>query len=497
MIIAIVAAVAVLGANNPVVQTARADTLPWAGIVDAAYAGASGAPSPAGIPMFRSVGDALTQLSVNGGTRTVVFIKNGRYREKLTIDRPRVTLRGESRDGVVLTFDATADTPAPGGSTYGTRGSYTLRIVAPDFRAEHLTIENSFDYPTNAAKAADDPTKAKNAQAVALMTDLGSDRAVFEDVRILGHQDTLFANSGRAWFHGCEIAGSVDFIFGAGRAVFEQCDIISRDRGSATNNGYVTAPSTDSTQEYGFLFLRSHLKKERASMAAASVTLGRPWHPFADPKVQGSSVFIECEMDDHIGAKGWDRMSSVDSTGTRIWYEPESARFFEYGTRGAGAVRSPTRRLLKKKEAERYTLAAVFGDWNPDPTRRVAKERDEKRPPSPSGMQGWVADQKALDQRPPAGRVEDLFEGRFPGVQVRSIDGGIVVQIRGIRTFSGNTYPLYVIDGLPIEVGPDGLIGLNPSDVARIEVLKDPAALAMYGSRAANGVVVIKTKGGR
>src|SRR5207237_2916432 len=141
------------------------------------------------------------------------------------------------------------------------------------------------------------------------------------NVRITGYQDTLFPNSGRAYFSRCEIWGHVDFIFGAGQAVFDDCDIVSRDRGSPTNNGYVTAPSTDVDQPYGFVFIRSRLRKERPTMAAGSVTLGRPWHPFANLRAVGSAVFIDCWMDDHIGAKGWDRMSSVDSTGTRIWYE--------------------------------------------------------------------------------------------------------------------------------------------------------------------------------
>lgn len=492
MIHALMLALAGAASALPVAST---DTLPWAGIVDASYQGAAGAPSPAGIPMFHSIGDALSQLSVNGGTRAVVFIRNGRYREKLTVDRPRVTLRGESRNGVVLSYDANADTPSPGGGTYGTRGSYTLRIVAPDFRAEHLTIENAFDYPTNAAKANDDRSKVKNPQGVALMTDLGSDRAVFDDVRVLGHQDTLFANSGRAWFHDCEISGSVDFIFGAGQSVFESCDIVSRDRGSATNNGYVTAPSTDTSHAYGLLFLRSQLRKERPEMAAGSVTLGRPWHPFADTRVNGSAVFIECEMADHIGAKGWDRMSSVDSTGARVWHEPDEARFFEYASRGPGAVTSPSRRVLRKSEAARYTRAAVFGDWNPDPqdVRRVA-EQTGQRGRAPSGNKGWVADQRELDTHAPVARVEELFQGRFPGVSVRLLNGNLVVQVRGVNTINGDTAPLYVIDGLAVEAGPEGLSGINPYDISRIEVLKDPTQLAMYGSRGANGVIVITTK---
>jgi pectinesterase len=340
----------------------------YAAVVDARYTGNEG-DTVNGAPTYRTLGRAMTAMSANGGARTVVFMRNGRYREKLTIDRPRITLLGESRDSTVLTYDAVADTPSPGGGTYGTRGSFTLRIVAPDFRAMRMTIENAFDYPSNAAKSDSDRTKFRNPQGVALMLDLGSDRASLEDVRITGYQDTLFPNAGRSWFSRSEISGSVDFIFGAGRAAFEECVIISRDRGSKSNNGYVTAASTPRTQPYGFLFLRSRLQKESPAMAPASVTLGRPWHPFADPDAIANVVFIDTWMDDHIGEKGWDRMSSVDSTGTRVWYEPESARFFEFGTTGPGAVSSPRRRVLSADEARRYTRSAVLDGWDPGASR--------------------------------------------------------------------------------------------------------------------------------
>jgi len=300
----------------------------------------------------------------------VIFIRKGRYHEKLTVDRPRITLLGENRDSTVITYDAAADTPSPGGGRYGTRGSFTLRVVAPDFRAENLTIENGFDYAGNASKPDSDSTKFRNPQAVALMTDLGSDRATFVNVRILGHQDTLFANSGRHYFYRCYVAGHVDFIFGAGQAVFEDCDIVSLDRGSKTNNGYVTAASTSTAQPFGFLFLRSRLRKELPAMAAGSVTLGRPWHPFADPDAVGAVAFIDSWMDDHIGAKGWDRMSAIDSTGARRWYEPESARFVEFGSRGPGAVRSPSRRNLTRAELARYSPANVLRGWVPPIDRR-------------------------------------------------------------------------------------------------------------------------------
>ena len=342
----------------------------YAAVVDARLTGVDGSPSDQG-PVFRTVGAAIGSLPVNGAERAAVFIHDGRYREKLTIDRPRLTLIGESRDGTVITFDAIADTPSPGGGTYGTRGSFTLRVTAPDFRAEHLTIENSFDYISNMRKAPDDSTKRKNAQGVALAIDGDADRTAFADVRVVGHQDTLFPNAGRSWFHRSVIAGSVDFIFGAGRALFEDCDIVSRDRGSATNNGYITAPSTHAAQSIGFLFLRSRLRKESPAMAPATVALGRPWHPFANAQLVPSAVFVDCWMDDQIGAAGWERMSMIDSTGNRIWWEPSTARFFEYHSTGPGAVASPARRQIDAETAS-HLRAAVLGDWSPlaSPTNR-------------------------------------------------------------------------------------------------------------------------------
>jgi polygalacturonase len=336
----------------------------FAAIVDATFRGTDG-DSTAGAATFHTLGAALTALPPNGVGRVSILMKKGRYREKLTIDRPYVTLVGESRDSTIISYDAAADTPSPGGGTYGTRGSYTLRIVAPDFRAEHLTIENAYDYPANVAKPDSDKTKFRNMQAVALMLDLGSDRATFDDVKLTGFQDTFFANAGRAYFHRCEIWGHVDFIFGAGQVVFDDCDIVSRDRGSKTTNGYVTAASTDSAHQFGFLFVNSRLKKDRPAMAPNSVTLGRPWHPFANPRAIASVAFINCWMDDHIGDKGWDRMSSVDSTGNRIWYEPSSARFAEFGTKGPGAVKSATRPQLTADQAKHYAMDAVLAGWRP------------------------------------------------------------------------------------------------------------------------------------
>ncbi len=113
--------------------------------------------------------------------------------------------------------------------------------------------------------------------------------------------------------------------------------------------------------------------------------------------------------------------------------------------------------------------------------------------------------------------IDQLLQGRAAGVQVIQNGGtpgaGISVKIRGTNSLRGNNEPLYVVDGviissagedvLPAGVGnsgqesQNGLNGINPRDIESIQVLKDASATAIYGSRGANGVVVITTKKGK
>ncbi len=336
----------------PVASTPSIAPVPagrYAAVVDARFTGQDGA-RVAGTATYHTLRAALTAAPDSSAVTYVIYIRNGRYREKLTVDKPNITLIGETRDGVVLTFDATADTPDPDGGTLGTRGSFTLRITAPDFRAEHLTIENAFDYRANLARSASDPAKVKNTQAVALHLDRGSDRAAFVDCVFSGWQDTVYANAGRASFRECIILGHVDFIFGAGVAVFEDCDIISR------GGGFIAAPSTPPLQRYGLVFIGSRLGRESNAVKPNTVALGRPWHPSSNPNVNPSAVYIDCNMDDHILAEGWTQMGG---------YSAESARFFEYKNHGVGAVKDPKRRVLSDNQASQYGVDEVLGGWKP------------------------------------------------------------------------------------------------------------------------------------
>ncbi|MEM8601499.1 MAG: TonB-dependent receptor plug domain-containing protein [Bacteroidota bacterium] len=100
-----------------------------------------------------------------------------------------------------------------------------------------------------------------------------------------------------------------------------------------------------------------------------------------------------------------------------------------------------------------------------------------------------------LEGRPIA-RVEDMLRGQVAGVRVSESGGNLVIQIRGgSSSLYGQTSPLFILDGLPIQPTPSGaLTGVNPQDVASIEVLKNAADTAIYGSRGANGVILITTK---
>lgn len=92
--------------------------------------------------------------------------------------------------------------------------------------------------------------------------------------------------------------------------------------------------------------------------------------------------------------------------------------------------------------------------------------------------------------------IERMLQARVPGVLItRTPDGWLSVRIRGATTINGATEPLFIIDGLPIQAGSGGsLVGINPNDIASIEVLKDAADLAFYGVRGSNGVIIVKTK---
>lgn len=322
---------------------------------------------------FEQIQSAINAAPENSEIPYRIMIANGDYHEKITINKNNLQLIGESTAKTRLVFNDYAGMELSPGKNLSTPGSATLKVQAIDVRIENLTIENSFDFLKNDALTNDNPKKVNGSQAVALFIDAPSDRVLVRNVTMLGYQDTLFVNSGRSWFDKVLVAGNVDYIFGNGNALFTNSEIITVARGKPTNpHGFITAPSTKISSEFGLTFLNCRLTRD-ASVPDNSVPLGRPWHPttqfadgrYADPNAIGKSVFINTWMDAHITSDGWYSMGGTTKEGGKKSFMPEESRFFEYKTKGPGAIVNEKHRQLSAQEAAQFTLDNIFGDWHP------------------------------------------------------------------------------------------------------------------------------------
>lgn len=263
---------------------------------------------------------------------TVIFVKKGRYKEKLVLAESKnlVTIIGEDMDSTILTYDDYAQKLNAFGEEKGTSGSASFYVYGKDFTADNITFENS---------------AGPVGQAVAIL--VAGDRARFIRCRFLGFQDTLYTygHESRQFYKDCYIEGTVDFIFGSSTAWFENCTIFCK------KNGYVTAASTPQHKKYGYVFMRCRIVSEAAQH---SFYLGRPWRPYA------RTVFLHTEMAAHIKPEGWHNWGKVENEST-VFYA-------EYKSSGPGAQalkRVSWSRQLTDQEAGTYTLQEVMGDWDP------------------------------------------------------------------------------------------------------------------------------------
>jgi polygalacturonase len=283
----------------------------------------------------------------------VISVAPGVYRETLTVTKPGIRLRSAYADAS-KTVIVSGNSKATVGSTLR---SATVSVKADDFRAENLTFAN--DYSVTRVQ------EAEGSQAVALA--VTGDRAVFRNVRLLGNQDTLYLGTrdcdgpnrdsctpARQYFKDCYVEGNVDFIFGDGKAVFEDCQIRSKPH----EVGFVTAQGKhDAAQDSGFVFNRCRLT---ADPGVSAVWLGRPWRRCA------RVVFLNSELGGHIEARGW-----------REWHPGEtdyltSVFFAEHNSTGPGAradERDPHGKRLSATEAAPFESRSFL-----------------------AGSDGWIAD---------------------------------------------------------------------------------------------------------
>lgn len=339
---------------------------------------------------FTSVTEALCSIPEDYDAPVTILIAPGRYHEKITINRPFVTLEGtgENSADTILTYDDYANFKMEDGMKMGTFRSYSVFVDAHDVTLKKLTIENA---------SGDSLT---HGQAIALYAD--GDRLIVDSCRLLGHQDTLFTGPlppkeiekngfigpkqnaprlhGRQYYKNCYICGDIDFIFGGATAYFEECVIESlrhfpeekaeksvlsdSDAASAKADretkaetqiqGYVTAASTPEDEQYGYVFSKCRLTSEECP--DGTVYLGRPWRNFA------KTVFIECAFGKHIHPALF-----------HDWNKPDARETILYGLYHENLQESYPGRAefvqeLEKAQLEIYAKEKVLAgedNWNP------------------------------------------------------------------------------------------------------------------------------------
>ncbi|KAK2418296.1 putative pectinesterase [Trifolium repens] len=285
---------------------------------------------------FTKVQDAIDAVPDSKYSATLIILNTGIYREKVNVRATKINLVMQGQ-GYLNTFIEWNDN----GNLTGTFNSYSFGIFASNFTAYNISFKNTAPpaYPGEFG-----------AQAVALRAN--GDQAAFYGCGFYGVQDTLHDDLGRHYFKECFIEGSIDFIFGNGRSLYEDCIISSIAKPEWTGDGgYITAQGQESpANQSGFSFVNCDI------IGTGKILLGRPWKKFA--KV----VFSTTNMSEVVAATGWN--CKLDDT------YADSAFFGEYNCMGPGAIKtSPPRRTcgkqLKDNEASPYiNISYIDGaDW--------------------------------------------------------------------------------------------------------------------------------------
>ncbi len=397
---------------------------------------------------FATIQGALDWIPANNTLPRTILVEPGTYHEMVHVGGNRRNLSivgtGASREEVVIHH------PSP--ATTGSSSAGTLRVSSNDLSVRNLTIDcGAYDTQTNPAGPTYLDIPAFPGRINALRTT--ADRLVCENLLIKGGQDTAYTHSGTCYFKGCEVWGSVDFIYGAALAVFDDCDIVQ----VRSSGGPVAAPSTDRSQAHGIVFINSRFPRAQVAdgyphnVGAGTTTFMRPW------RKDGATEVINCELDDHFTTKAWGEWGGREAT----------CRAREHGNTMAGGGAAPT--PAQRQAAGAYWLNTVDPDYNPATDDET--DADVAHPGGSGNRQPVTVD--PADYTPAAlfgGWVPETAAVLFPdgyGSMASGGEGGTTVTVTSaaqLVSYAGSSQPYTIrIDGtIDLTVGFGSTVDVAP-----------------------------------
>ncbi|XP_043718901.1 putative pectinesterase/pectinesterase inhibitor 22 [Telopea speciosissima] len=282
---------------------------------------------------YRSITEAVMEAPNYSGRRYVIHVRKGVYRENLDLKKKKtnISLLG---DGIGATVITGARNFMQGYTTFRTP---TIAVSGRGFIAKDMTFRNT--------------AGPENHQAVALRVD--SDLSAFYRCSMEGYQDTLYSHSLRQFYRECNIYGTIDFIFGNGQAVFQECKIFTRKPLPLQKVTITAQGRKDPHQSTGFSIQHSEV------LATYPTYLGRPW------KLYSRTVYMNTFMSYQVQPRGW-----LEWLGN---FALDTLYYGEYNNYGPGAglggrVRWPGFHIIKDAATASFFTVERFIDglrWLP------------------------------------------------------------------------------------------------------------------------------------
>ncbi|KAL4296658.1 hypothetical protein GQ457_12G005830 [Hibiscus cannabinus] len=252
-----------------------------------------------GSSKYDTINKALAEVPKNNPTRFVILIKASVYKENVNVTKnmPNVMLIGEGPSKTIISghlnceFDHITTFHTP-----------TVAVNGKNFIAKNIRFENT--------------AGTDGHQAVALRS--SGDLAAYYNCHFIGFQDTLYANKARQYYRDCTISGTVDFIFGDARSLFQNCNIVIRKPGP-NQSCIVAAHGRSDPKSYSAIVLHNcTISGEKDYLPVKDKNksyLGRPWKPYA------ITIVMQSQIDDIIAPEGYTPMNGTVGLDTSFYAE--------------------------------------------------------------------------------------------------------------------------------------------------------------------------------